>query len=105
MRRAALHGSRSAALVARPSPPRGAAAMDVTADQATLDFVLDESARELAGEGTRWFDLVRNGKLLERVKKYNPEAAVAIQAFHVLRPIPQNQIDRTSNAFPQNPGY
>jgi len=31
-----------------------------------------------------------------------------VQAFHLLRPIPQTQIDRTEggkDAFPQNPGY
>jgi hypothetical protein len=31
-----------------------------------------------------------------------------VQAFHMLRPIPQTQIDRTeggASAFPQNQGY
>ena len=79
-------------------------AMQVTADQLNIDFILDERGRELLGEMKRWFDLTRTGKLLERVKLYNPDAT-GIQDFHVLRPIPQNQIDRTSNEFPQNPGY
>lgn len=80
-------------------------AMQITSDQLNIDFILDERARELLGENMRWFDLVRTGKLIERVKKYNRHAAVNIKDFHVLRPIPQNQIDRTSNGFPQNPGY
>jgi starch-binding outer membrane protein, SusD/RagB family len=79
--------------------------MDVTAAQLDLDFVLDERSRELAGEGGRWFDLTRTGKLLERVNKYNPEAAANIKAFHTLRPIPTTQIERVTGEFKQNPGY
>jgi hypothetical protein len=81
------------------------ASMDITAADATLDFLLDERARELGGEMMRWFDLVRTGKLLERVQKYNPVAAAALKAHHVLRPIPNEQITLTSNGFKQNPGY
>ena len=77
----------------------------ITAAQVNLDFILNERGRELLGEQDRWFDLVRTGKLLERVKKWNPEAASNVKDFHVLRPIPQDQIDRTSNQFDQNPGY
>lgn len=80
-------------------------AMDVTAADLTLDFILDERARELAGEQMRWFDLTRTGKLLERVKNYNTAAKAAIQSFHALRPIPTEQITLTANSFPQNPGY
>lgn len=84
------------------------AAMEITADQLTMDFILDERARELLGEMQRWFDLTRTGTLVERVKKYNPDAAPTIQPFHALRPIPNEQIDRTEGgaaSFPQNPGY
>jgi hypothetical protein len=79
--------------------------MDVTAGDLSVDFILDERSRELAGEQMRWFDLVRTGKLLERVKKYNASAAAGIQPYHVLRPIPTEQITLTSNGFKQNAGY
>ncbi|MCY7352756.1 MAG: RagB/SusD family nutrient uptake outer membrane protein [Cytophagaceae bacterium] len=98
-RRAAKAGATSSETTANRT------AMEVTPDQLDLDFMLDERARELLGEGNRWFDLVRTGKLLERVKKYNPFAAANIKPFHVLRPIPQEQIDRTEGGLPQNPGY
>lgn len=82
--------------------------MEITPAQVNIDFILDERDRELAGEMFRWFDLKRTGKLLERVKAHNTDAAPNIKDFHLLRPIPQDQIDRTTNGvttFPQNPGY
>lgn len=109
-----MSGKKSEALTylnavrARAAKKGSEAAMKVTEDQLNIDFILDERARELLGEYVRWFDLVRTGKLLERVKKYNPDGAGQIRDFHVLRPIPQTQIDRTEGgiqAFPQNKGY
>ncbi len=81
-------------------------AMVATPDMMNIDFILDERGRELLGEQIRWFDLVRTGKLIERVKKWNPDAT-AIKDYHVLRPIPQEQIDRTASSsnFKQNEGY
>jgi len=79
--------------------------MELTVGQLTLDEILNERARELTGEMQRWFDLVRTHSLVSRVMLYNPDGKVNIQAFHVLRPIPQIQIDRTSTPYPQNPGY
>ena len=79
--------------------------MELTVAQLTLDEILNERGRELAGEIERWFDLVRTHSLVYRVKLYNPDARNNIKPFHALRPIPQIQIDRTSNPYPQNPGY
>jgi hypothetical protein len=85
-----------------------AAEMEITAAQATMEFLYDERARELLGEGHRWTDLKRWGNLVERVKLYNPEASANIKDMHNLRPIPDEQIDLVdggNTAFPQNPGY
>ncbi|TCD05899.1 RagB/SusD family nutrient uptake outer membrane protein [Pedobacter frigidisoli] len=82
-------------------------AMDIQASDVSLDFILEERSRELCGENMRWFDLVRTGKLIDRVKLYNTEAGANILPKHVLRPIPQSQIDAVSTGapYPQNPGW
>lgn len=80
-------------------------AMKITASDINIDFLLDERGRELVGEQLAWFDLKRTGKLLERVRKHNAEASANVDAHFLLRPIPQEQIDRSSTPFPQNPGY
>lgn len=73
----------------------------------TIDLILDERARELMGEYSRWYDLKRTGKLIERVKKYNPWAnkGMVIAEKHYLRPIPQSEIDLSYPAMKQNEGY
>jgi len=81
----------------------------VTPAQIDLNFIMDERERELAGEFTRWYDLVRPGAqfFVDRVKKYNPHASANVQVRHALRPIPQSQIDGVLKGpkYPQNPGY
>ncbi len=88
-------------------PTGNVAAMDITAGSLSLDFILDERARELCGETMRWLALKRTHKLLERVELHNAEAAPNIQPFDTLRPVPQDQIDRvtTGTPYPQNPGW
>jgi hypothetical protein len=83
-------------------PSGNAAAMDITTADLSLDFILDERTRELCGENVRWWDLVRTGKLLQRVRMHNKEAAANIIERHVLRPIPQAQIDATTTGDPYN---
>jgi starch-binding outer membrane protein, SusD/RagB family len=82
-------------------------AMKITEAQCTMDLLMEERGRELVGEQSRWMDLKRWGKLVERVKLYNPQAS-AIKDIHNLRPIPQKQIDLSEGgnaSFAQNPGY
>jgi len=78
-----------------------------------ISFILDERSRELCGEYMRWYDLARTRtadgqcQLLYRIRNLVPEipAKNTIQDYHVLRPIPQSQLDLTSNEFLNNPGY
>ncbi len=73
----------------------------------TIDFLLDERARELAAEQLRWFDLKRTGKLVQRVSANNTDAALNIQEYHNLRPIPLEFVflRYKSDDLIQNPGY
>ncbi|SOE19919.1 Starch-binding associating with outer membrane [Spirosomataceae bacterium TFI 002] len=91
--------------------PENQKSLDATSYRATaanisIDLILDERARELMGEYGRWFDLKRTGKLVERVKKYNPwKVGQAISDKHYLRPIPQSEIDLSFPAMTQNKDY
>jgi len=81
-----------------------AEAMKVTS--VDMNLIMEERARELAGEQTRWMDLKRWNNLVERVKLYNVDAAVGVSDKHYVRPIPQKQVDLSENGgFPQNAGY
>ena len=81
----------------------------VQASDITLDFILDERARELVAEENRRMTLVRTGTLLERVQNLGDTGATAITgiaARNVLLPIPQTEIDLNEDAvLAQNTGY
>ncbi|MDR1937562.1 MAG: RagB/SusD family nutrient uptake outer membrane protein [Tannerellaceae bacterium] len=86
-----------------------AKAISVIPGEVTIDYILDERARELYAEEWRMITLVRLGKLVERVRKYNDSPhrpGLNIQDYHNLWPIPQSEIDRNLDAvLEQNPGY
>lgn len=86
-----------------------AGALDITAADVTLDFILEERTRELLAEHCRWADLARTGTLIDRVRKYDDGKAYQNirEEKHWLRPIPQQMIDRvtTGEPYPQNPGW
>lgn len=85
---------------ARAGAPRA------TAGEVDIDYLLDERIRELAGEESRRFTLVRTDKFVDRVKAHNNAVAGKVQAYHAIWPIPQAIIDANRDAeFPQNTGY
>ncbi|MCW8312257.1 MULTISPECIES: RagB/SusD family nutrient uptake outer membrane protein [Sphingobacterium] len=81
----------------------------VIASDLSAQFILDERARELCGEYTRWYDLKRMGKLNRSyLMNTNPDVGQFFKdGVHGLRPIPQGQMDAVSNPneFLQNNGY
>ena len=81
-------------------------ATPVSAGQVSIDYLLDERARELSLEEDRRITLARTGKLVERVRLYNAHNGDEIQDFHTLWPIPAAEIEAniTGNLM-QNTGY
>ncbi|WAC12565.1 RagB/SusD family nutrient uptake outer membrane protein [Dyadobacter pollutisoli] len=86
----------------------------ITAGDVSEDFILDERSRELIVEEPRLRTLIRMGRLVDRVRKYNsapsvangPSSGATIQDFNRYWPIPQKVIDANVGAnFEQNPGY
>ena len=81
-------------------------AAPVLPSEVSMDFILDERARELIAEEARRVTLVRTGALVDRVKKYNPFSASVIQPRNELLPIPYSEINLNKDAkLEQNPGY
>lgn len=86
----------------------------ISSSEVTEDFILDERTRELIVEEPRLRTLIRMGRLVDRVRKYNSAPSVAngpssgktIQDFNRYWPIPQKVIDANTGAkLEQNPGY
>jgi len=103
-----LHGADNEAASYVNALRRRAGAKEIKASDINIQFLLDERARELCGEYTRWYDLRRTGKLTKAyLEKVNPDVGqYFIEGVSALRPIPQGQIDAISNPEGyQNPGY
>lgn len=91
-----------------------AKASPISSSSVTEDFILDERTRELIVEEPRLRTLIRMGRLVDRVRKYNfapsvangPSSGRTIQDFNRFWPIPQKVIDANTGAkLEQNPGY
>jgi len=83
--------------------------VQVSASDMTIEWILEERARELCGEWLRWFDLKRTKKLVEYVRGHNPSMIGddCVDEHNYLWPIPNDYLDKLTNAeeFGQNPGY
>jgi len=81
---------------------------DINSSDLTLDFIIDERARELYWEGQRRSDLIRfndytSGNYLWPFKG-GAKSGTAVESFRDLFPLPSNIILINTN-LKQNPGY
>ena len=81
---------------------------NISAGQLTLDFILDERARELYWEGFRRTDLIRYNKFVESTYLWPWKGGVAsgtgVSSNRNLYPIPSRDINSNQNLV-QNTGY
>ncbi|MFT4093624.1 MAG: RagB/SusD family nutrient uptake outer membrane protein [Niabella sp.] len=81
----------------------------VSASEVTMDYILDERARELLAEENRRMTLMRTGTLVTRTLLYNTQTinpVLGISDNNLLMPIPQTEIDLNKDAvLEQNTGY
>ena len=85
----------------------------VIASDMSVDFLLDERARELISEENRRMTLVRTGKLKERIALNGDDGPAnkitsGFQDYNTLLPIPLSEIqlnNKEGEPLTQNPGY
>jgi hypothetical protein len=86
-----------------------AKATPVASGDVSIEYILDERARELYTEDFRLIILYRLGLVVERTRKFNNNPIFPgnnIQDYHNLFPIPQSEIDlNVDGVLEQNPGY
>jgi len=86
----------------------GTTSGNITATDLTLDFILDERARELYGECYRRTDLIRYGRFSTSTYVWPWKGGVkegkSTDSFYNLFPIPSTDLSANTN-LQQNPGY
>jgi hypothetical protein len=86
----------------------GNASGEITAGQLTLQFILDERARELYTEGFRRTDLIRYNEFTTGTYvwdwKGGSQNGVAVDSHYNIYPIPTSELSVNPN-LQQNPGY
>ena len=84
-------------------------ATPVAAGDVNMDLIIDERARELYGEEFRLNTLMRTGKLVDQLTKYNgyfKDNAIVFNPAWKLLPIPRREIEANTGAvLEQNAGY
>ena len=103
--------AQAAALVNQVRARVGLAAISSSLSQEQMkEAVLKERRLELAFEGFRWFDLVRNDKAIETMNSLNARDTGRLKQTYplnentVLYPIPQTELENNKK-LTQNPGY
>lgn len=77
-----------------------------TANEVTLDFILDERVRELVAEENRRMTLMRTGTLVTRATALNGDKITGLTAKNLLLPVPKTEIDlNIGSPQGQNDGY
>lgn len=86
----------------------GLSAVNISSAESFLNEIMDQRRKEFIGEGHRWFDLVRTGKLNALVQAAKaseyPAGLPQLNENYYQFPIPQTERDVNPN-LPQNPGY
>ncbi len=81
---------------------------NISSGQLTVDFILDERARELYWEGFRRTDLIRYNKFVEGTYLWPWKGGVAsgtgVSGFRTIYPIPSRDVNANTNLI-QNTGY
>ena len=75
-----------------------------------LEVIKHERRVELAGEGQRFWDLARQGRLGSIMKAYSQKynsikGKNFVEGKSELLPIPEDQVTLSNGALEQNPGY
>lgn len=80
----------------------GTTASDQTSMRAAIAF---ERRLELAGEGHRWYDLLRTGTAVQTMNNFfqAEDRGITVEPYRLLAPIPQAEVDITD--MEQNPDY
>lgn len=77
----------------------------------TLDQYLEERRHEFAGEGHRWHDLVRTGRVLDVMNEWLPTEDTrnvmpeTLDPNYIIYPIPFSQLQVKEGLYEQNLGY